>query len=215
MLVDFSMWKGDGTLALSSYPSTSPEGFSVASLPPNLRGLLTQLKVGSHVRFWVPRAALAGWRPPQWPDADLVFEFELLGVTHVTITDMHGNSVDPQPGLPPDAAGPPATAEKTASGLRYIYLDRATKVNTAKPGDRVELSLDAYAVNGVEVNTLRTGIKTATTLERAPGKLGEVLRKLNSGDRVRIWVPKVDGGLIIPEGAGHETIIDLGVSFAN
>ncbi|HEY0468740.1 MAG TPA: hypothetical protein VGC79_31315, partial [Polyangiaceae bacterium] len=43
IVVDFSMWTGDGQLAFSSYPEAQPAGFSVSTLAPNLRVLLTQL----------------------------------------------------------------------------------------------------------------------------------------------------------------------------
>jgi len=213
ILVDFSMWTADGRLAFSSYPESQPTGFSVSTLPPNLRVLLTQLKVGSHVLLWVPRAALAGWKPPPWPDADLVFDLELLAVSHVNVRDTNGNPIEPVPSLAPDAAGPPNSAEKTRSGLRYVYLTHAVTQKPPTGSDRLNLLATAYVVEGIEVKLLRSGFKTATTLARAPGKLGELLPQLSSGDRVRVWLPKGEGRAIIAEAGTREMILDLGVSF--
>lgn len=213
IVVDFSMWTSDGRLAFSSYPDAQPAGFSVSTLPPNLRVLLTQLKVGSHVLLWVPRAALAGWKPSPWPDADLVFELELLAVSHVSVRDTNGNPIEPVPSLAPDAAGPPASAEKTQSGLRYIYLAHAVRQKPPTGSDHLDVLATAYVVEGIEVKLLRSGFKTATTLSRAPGKLRDLLAQLSSGDRVRVWLPKGDGSAIIAEAGAREMILDLGVSF--
>lgn|GEM_PF-1962265 len=213
IVVDFSMWTSDGQLAFSSYPEAQPAGFSVSTLPPNLRVLLTQLEVGSHVLLWVPRAALAGWKPPPWPDADLVFDLELLDVSHVSVRDTNGNPVEPVPSLAPDAAGPPDSAEKTRGGLRYVYLTHAVTQKRPTGADRLTLLASAYVVEGIEVKLLRSGFKTATTLARAPGRLGELLAQLSSGDRVRVWLPKGEGRAIIAEAGSREMILDLGVSF--
>lgn len=213
IVVDFSMWTGEGQLAFSSYTESQPAGFSVSTLAPNLRVLLTQLKVGSRVLLWVPRAALAGWKPPAWPEADLVFELELLDVSHVSVRDTNGNAVEPMPSISPDAAGPPSSAEKTRSGLRYVYLAHALTQKPPTAADRLALLASAYVVEGIEVKLLRSGFKTATTLARAPGKLGELLSQLSSGDRVRVWLPKGEGKAIIPEAGAREMILDLGVSF--
>ena len=213
IVVDFSMWTAEGQLALSSYTEPQPTGFSVSTLAPNLRGLLTNLKAGSQVRFWVPRSALAGWKPPEWPDTDLVFELELLSVTHIVVKDSSGNTITPVPGRAPDAAGPPNVAESTPSGLRYVYLAHAESQNSATAEDHIDVVATAYLIDGIQVKLVTGGIRTATTLTRAPGKLAEVLKRLKSGDQVRIWLPKGQGKAIIPELGERESILDLAVSF--
>ena len=213
IVVDFSMWTAAGQLAFSSNTESQPVGFSVSTLAPNLRSLLTNLRAGSQVRFWVPRPALAGWKPPQWPDTDLVFDLELLSVTHVVVKDSSGNTITPVPGRAPDAAGPPKDAEATASGLRYTYLSHAESQTLATAEDRLDVVATTYVIDGIEVKLLNSGIKTGTTLARAPGKLTEVLKRLKSGDQVRIWLPKGQGKAIIPEIGERESILDLAVSF--
>ena len=213
IVVDFSMWTGDGQLAFSSYPDGEPTGFSVATLAPNLRGLLTQLKVGSQARLWVPRHALSGWKPENWPDSDLIFDLDLLQVTHLRAQDANGNAIQPVPATAPDAAGPPQSAEASRSGLRYVYLAHAEAQKLPTKGDRLALLADAYVIDGIQVKQVQSGIKTATTLDRAPGKLAEVLSKLSSGDRVRIWLPKGQGSAIIPEAGSRELILDVNVTF--
>jgi hypothetical protein len=213
IVVDFSMWTGDGQLAFSSYPEVEPAAFSVATLAPNLRSLLTQLKIGSQTRLWVPKNALAGWKPENWPDSDLIFDLELLQVAHLRAQDASGNAIQPVPATAPDAAGPPKSAETSRSGLRYIYLAHAVTQKLPTAQDRLALLADAYMIDGIEVKLVQSGIKTATTLERAPGKLGEVLSQLSSGDHVRIWLPKGQGKAIIPEAGARELILDVNATF--
>jgi len=213
IVVDFSMWTADGQLAFSSYPEPQPAAFSVSTLAPNLRGLLTHLKIGSQVRFWVPRAALAGWKPPDWPDTDLIFELALLNVSHVMVKDASGNAIVPIPGRAPDAAGPPKDAESTPSGLHYVYLAHSQSQKLPTADDHLDVIATAYVVDGIEVKLVNAGIKTGTTLARAPGKLAEILKRLSPGDQVRVWVPKGQGKAVIPEAGEREMILDLAVSF--
>lgn len=213
VVLDFSMWTQAGTLAMSSYLQAEPASFSLSSLPVELRGMLTQLKVGSKARYWLPRASLATWKPSDWPDGDLIFELELLGVSHITVTNTHGDAINPMPSQAPDAAGPPKDAETTPSGLHYIYLARGENGRHPAPKDRLELILTAYAIDGIVPRTIESGVKTATTLERAPVPLRELLARLSSGDRVRVWLPKGLGQLIVSGAGKGETIFDLALSF--
>ena len=213
IVLDVSVWTPDGKLVFSSYPATEPAAFSVASLAPSLRVLLTQLKVGSRALLWVPPSAMMGWKPDGWPDSNLIFDLHLLDVTHVTMRDQSGNLVVPEPSTLPDAAGPPKSAETTPAGLRYVYLSHGVSQKRAKPDDRVALAGTGYIVEGIEVKQLEAPIKTATTLARAPGNLAEVLSKLGSGDRVRIWLDKAQAKAVLPAAGSHEAILDVSVSF--
>jgi hypothetical protein len=210
--VDYSMWTGDGRLALSSFTDPRATDFNVASLAPELRSMLGALKKGAKVRYWLPRASLAGWRPQEWPDTDLVIELELLEVYHGTIKDNQGNTLDILPSQDPDGAGPPATATVTPSGLHYVYLAHGGGKTHPNNADRLELSLNAYAIDGLTVQNLERGLKSATTLDRAPGNLGEVLSQLVDGDVVRIWLPMGVGRAVIPKAGSHDVILDLALS---
>jgi hypothetical protein len=211
--IDYSMWTGDGKLALSSLINPRATDFNVASLAPELRTMLGALKKGAKVRYWLPRASLVGWRPEDWPDTDLVIELELLEVYHGTIKDNHGNLLDIVPTQEPDTAGPPATAVVTPSGLHYVFLTHGGGKRHPTKADRLDLTLNAYAVDGLTLQSLETGLKSATTLERAPGNLHEVLSQLVDGDTVRIWLPMGVGRAVIPRAGSHDVILDLSLAF--
>ena len=214
LVLDYTIWKADGSWVASSYPEPEAAAFSVSSLPPELRNLLTRLKCGGKARYWLPRAALAGWKPREWPDADLVFELEPLRVTHVVVRDATGVLIDPLPYQAPDGAGAPPSALKTASGLAYTYLAHATNPGPhPEAADHLDVVATVYVVDGLAVKLLEKGIKTATTLARAPAKLSEVLSQLSSGDQVRIWMPKGLGQQVVADAGSRDTIVDLAVTF--
>ena len=137
----------------------------------------------------------------------------LLQVTHVNVTDSNGNKIDPIPVVLPDAAGPPETAETTEAGIRFVYLAHGEKKRLPTPNDKIALVATAYVVDGIEVKLLKKGIKSATTLDRAPGRLAEVLKLLSPGDQVRVWFPRGQGKAVIPDTGELEAIVDLSVSF--
>lgn len=215
IVVDANMWTAaDGHLASSSYTEDRSTVFSLTTLAPQFRGMLTQIHQGSTVRYWIPRAALSGWKPDAWPDADLIIEFELLLVNHNDSRDGMGNQIQPGPSTaPPDAAGPPADASKTAHGLRYVYLTHGTATAHPTTTTRIDLILDAYAVDGLIVGRVATGAKTATTLDHAPANLNEILAVLVTGDRVRIWLPPGVGKLVVPDVGDRDAILDLAATF--
>jgi hypothetical protein len=213
LIVDFSMWTGDGKLAHSSYADPQSTTFSIARVSPQLRGMLAPLKKGARARYWLPRASLAGWKPDDWPDADLVIEVQVQSVTRATYRDPTGAVVEPVPFQPPDAAGPPGNALKTPSGLRFVYLAHGADQLHPKPATRLDLRIDAYAIDGLTVEPLESGLKSATTLERAPGNLGEVLTQLVNGDRVRVWLPMGVGRQVIPKAGSRDAVLDISVAF--
>jgi hypothetical protein len=214
IVVNFNMWTGDGKLALSSYTEPEAAPFSVSAISPQFRSLLSAIHQGSTVRYWIPRAALAGWKPENWPDADLIIEFEMLSVSHATQRDGAGNAIEALPSQPPpDAAGPPSAATATASGLHYIYLIRGTSTKHPTSDAHLNLVLDAYAIDGLTVQALAHGMKTATTLARAPGNLSEVLAHLVTGDQVRVWLPMGVGRQVIPSAGSHDVVLDMWLTF--
>jgi hypothetical protein len=156
---------------------------------------------------------MMGWKPSDWPDSNLIFDLEMIAVTHVTMRDPSGNQIVPEPAALPDAAGPPRSAETTPAGLRYIYLAHGVSHERPKAEQRVALTGTGYVIEGIEVKQLESPIKTATTLSRAPGNLGEVLSRLSAGDQVRIWLSKGQAKSILPAAGSREAILDLAVAF--
>ena len=214
IVVDYNMWNGKGDLVDSSYTQNQSTPFSLTTLSPEFRALLGSIHQGSTVRYWIPRAALAGWKPPEWPDSDLIIEFELLNVGHTVLRDGAGNVIEPAPPVAiPDASGPPASAFATPNGLRYVYLSHGTSAAHPTNADRLSLHLSAYAIEGLQAKLLVPGYKTGTTLERAPGGLSEVLSKLVKGDEVRVWLPPGKGGQVISDAGNRAVILDLAMTF--
>jgi hypothetical protein len=213
LVLDFSLWTSDGKLVHSSLADPRSPLFSISRVSPQLRGMLAPLRKGARARYWLPKASLVGWKPEEWPDADLIIEVQVRGLTHMTYADATGATVNPLPFQPPDAAGPPGDALSTPNGLHYIYLEHGTGKEHPKPGAPLKLSLEAYAIDGLTVVPLESGLKTATTVDRAPGNLSEVLTQLVNGDRARVWLPMGVGRQVIPKAGSRDVVLDMLVTF--
>jgi hypothetical protein len=208
---DFSVWNASGTLVESTYLEPKMRLYSVATLGEPFRPLLTNVKAGSLVRFWVPRAALQGWRPDIWPDADLIIEYEPKRVFPSTIVSVGGGAKEVAARFPnPDGAGPPQGALRTASQVPYVMLQQG---NGKKPTNqsRLDLNLDGWALEGLVPKRVMQ-IPSATTLDRAPKKLGEVLRQMSEGGTARVWLSPKDAKEIAPVAGDRELIVDVTLS---
>jgi hypothetical protein len=80
VVAEYSVWTTDGKLADSSYSADRSAVFHMSRIGQAFHALMAQIQAGGSARFWVPRAALQGWRPETWPDSDLVIELEILSV---------------------------------------------------------------------------------------------------------------------------------------
>jgi hypothetical protein len=210
---DFSVWNASGSLVESTYTEPKMRLFSVATLGEPFRPLLTNVKSGSLVRFWVPRAALQGWRPDVWPDADLIIEYEPIKVFHTSVTTVGGSGAakkDVARFPNPDAAGPPAGALRTVSQVPFVMLEQG---NGHKPANnaRVDLNLDGWAFEGLVPKRVMQ-LPSTTTLERAPKKLAEVLRQMSEGGTARVWLSAKDAKEIAPVAGDRELIVDVTLS---
>jgi hypothetical protein len=209
---DFSVWNADGTLVESTYTEPKARIFSAATLGEPFRPLLSNVKMGSLARFWLPRAALAGWRPDIWPDADLVIEYEPIQANRANIKTYAASANQADRFPKPDGAGPPATAlHTTPSQVPYIMLGKGTTDRKPTSAARLDLNLDAWAMEGLVAKRIMQ-LPTATTLARAPQKLGEVLRQMSEGDTARVWLSAKDAKEIVPVAGDRELIVDVTLS---
>jgi FKBP-type peptidyl-prolyl cis-trans isomerase len=219
---DFSVWNADGTLAESTWLEPKARLFSAATLGEPFRPMLATVKMGSLARFWIPRAALAGWRPEIWPDADLVVEYEPMKAFHTKITTLGGGATAAAGGAMtapvrqvsrfpnPDAAGPPAGALRTPSQVPFLMLEPGNGPKPAKNA-RLDLNLTGWALEGLIPKQVMQ-LPSATTLDRAPKKLAEVLRLMSEGGTARVWLSAKDAKDIAPVAGDRELIVDVTLS---
>jgi hypothetical protein len=218
---ELSIWSQDGTLGFSSYKKGGPIGLNGGSIPAPLFDVLSPLPAGSKVWLWLPAAlvhSLKQQRPQlPFPDAAIVIEYEPVQVTHrplpeapeVAATEAVSKMVASR--FPkPDAAGPPKSALTTPNGYRYVMLAAGSGGNKPKPDERLALELTLWPVLGLVVEPpLLNQRASATTLQRAPAGLGQVLATMTPGGVARVWLSAGKAQQVAPVPAGREAVLDV------
>jgi FKBP-type peptidyl-prolyl cis-trans isomerase len=218
---ELSVWTADGKRVFSTYERNGPMAFSAGLVQRGIYEELRKIKPGGKAWFWFSSEFVKadrqrrGGRSP-FPEADLIMEYEPLSVSHreQTVVEIPMGASAPvpvnSPFPKPDAAGPPKTGFKTASGLSYIELRPGVGTRTPEPDSKLRLRLTVWPVTGLVVGSpAMKDHSTATTLAKAPAGLGQVLRKMKEGAAARVWLPAGIANQIVPIDKGQEAILDL------
>lgn len=176
----YTGWKKDGTMFDSSVARGEPLVFGVKEVIPGWTEAIQMMVVGEKRRVWIP-SALAYGDPPKRPGApagDLVFDVELLDITH-------------PPKAPADVKAPPADAKKTASGLAYKVLKNGPAGGKSPtPTDRVTVHYTGWTTDGKMFDS--------SVMRNEPAHFGvtgvikgwtEGLQLMKPGDKYRFWIP--------------------------
>jgi peptidylprolyl isomerase len=160
----------------SSVTRGEPASFPLNQVIPGWTEGVQLLTVGEKGRFWIPEnLAYAG--QPGAPAGMLVFDVELLSVTHA-------------PATPPDVSGPPADALKTASGLAYKVLKPGS--GTARPtaADTVEVHYSGWTTDGKMFDSsVMRGRPATFPLGRVIPGWTEGVQLMTVGETTRFWIP--------------------------
>lgn len=175
----YTGWSADGTMIDNSRSRQMPAMFAL-----NRAGLVgwrecVQLMVpGETRRCWIPQA-LAYRGQAGRPAGTVVFDIELLDTRR------------PPNVPPPDVAGPPDDAKRTATGIAYKVLKPGTGARMPGPFDRVVVHYTGWTTNGMMFDTTLTRGAPVTL------GLGDVIRGWTEGmqlmvvgERTRFWIPE-------------------------
>jgi peptidylprolyl isomerase len=95
------------------------------------------------------------------------------------------------PQAPPDVKGPPADAEKTASGLAFRILQPAEGDARPQPTDFVSVHYSAWTTDGKAFDsTSSRGRPSLLALERIMKGMNEGIQLMVVGERRRFWIPE-------------------------
>ena len=177
--VHYSGWATNGTLVDSSLTRGMPAMFAL-----NRAGLLgwrecvQLMTIGETRRCWLPQP-LAYRGQAGRPAGMIVFDIELIDTRR------------PPTVPPPDVAGPPDDARRTATGIAYKVLKPGTGVRKPGPFDRVSVHYTGWTTNGMMFDSsLTRGVPTVLSLEEVIAGWTEGMQLMVVGERTRFWIPE-------------------------
>ncbi len=176
--VHYSGWTKDGKMFDSSIKRGQPATFGVSQVIPGWTEALKLMQPGERVRLWIPARLAYGERPqPGMPAGDLTFDVELLEI-------MSG------PKTPEDVKAPPASAKKTASGLRYRVLKAGTGKVHPKATDTVTVHYSGWTTDGkLFDSSVQRGQPATFNLGQVIKGWTEGVQLMVEGERTRFWIP--------------------------
>jgi FKBP-type peptidyl-prolyl cis-trans isomerase len=175
--VHYSAWTTDGALFDSSVARGLPETFSLRAVIPGWTEGLQRMEVGDLYRFWIPPALGYASRVGE-RDGTVVFDVELLAIHR-------------PPPAPPDLAGPPAHATRTASGLGFQVLSPGSGGPHPTPASRITAHFSLWTADGALYDSTLTRDRPFTArLDATIAGFSEGLQRMTVGERARLWVPE-------------------------
>lgn len=220
---EVTIWSRAGDLVFSTYSSPKEMALPLSFIPAPVRSSFAEVRLGGKARFWLPEELIkahvaASGGQLALPPVALIVDFEPLAALVLEQTESPLNADAPAsagsgaagPRFPrPDAGGPTAGALRTPGGLSYTKLASEAGRPPLAPKQRVRLHVTAWPVTGLVVGAPILDESSVTTLERAPGGLSDVLKRLAVGEAARVWLPADRAAKVVPTAQGRELVLDL------
>jgi peptidylprolyl isomerase len=198
--VHYTGWTADGQMFDSSIARNEPAEFGLNRVIKGWTEGLQLMVVGEKRRFWIPANLAYGDSPrPGAPKGQLTFDVELLEIT----------KPPPPPEVPKDVAAAPASAKKTASGLRYNVLKPGTGKDHPTPQNRVKVNYSGWTTDGKMFDSSVVRGRPATFgVSQVIKGWTEGLQLMVVGDKTRFWIPaNLAYGESPPPGAPAGTLV--------
>jgi peptidylprolyl isomerase len=176
--VNYTGWSSDGKMFDSSLARGNPSTFPLSRVMPGWRECVQLMVIGEKRRCWVPQE-LAYKGQAGRPTGTVVFDIELM--------DRRSSPTIP----PPDVAGPPDDAKRTASGLAYKVLRPGTGVRRPDGFREVTVHYTGWTTDGKMFDSsIPRGQPTTMRLDDVIRGWTEGLQLMVEGERTRFWIPQ-------------------------
>lgn len=206
---DVTVWRTDGSLVFSTFSDVAGITFDLKRLPQGLRAELVQVRPGGHARFWLPASALASWKPTEWPDTDLIIDYQLIEPRPARSSGSLRAPPQSAVAFPPPPPGePPVAAQKTPEGIAHLAL-REGQSRAPASSSTLQLRVNAWTLRGLMVSPLVEGHALALRLDRAPAVLRPLLAGMKAGGVERLWLPAALADSVLPSTDGKPTVVDI------
>jgi peptidylprolyl isomerase len=180
--VHYTGWTKDGRMFDSSVTRKQPAEFGVTQVIKGWTEGLQLMTTGEKVRFWIPAELAYGETPrrPGAPAGQLTFDVEMLEIM----------KPPPPPEVPKDVAAPPASAKKTASGLRYRVLTPGKGKVHPKPENTVKVHYSGWTTDGKMFDSsVARGRPIDFRLTQVIMGWTEGVQLMVEGEKTRFWIP--------------------------
>ena len=176
--VHYSGWTVEGALVDSSRSRGAPSMFPLNRSLAGWRECVQLMKVGETRRCWLPEK-LAYQGVAGRPRGMIVFDIELLDTRTAPAI------------APPDVAGPPDDAKRTATGLAFKVLKPGTGTRKPAQWNRVTVHYTGWTTDGKMFDSSVARGKPATLgLEDVISGWREGMQLMVEGERTRFWIPQ-------------------------
>jgi FKBP-type peptidyl-prolyl cis-trans isomerase len=182
--VHYTGWTTDGRMFDSSVKRGQPARFPVGGVIKGWTEGLQLMVVGEKRRFWIPANLAYGESPGNGrPGGMLVFDVELLGITHPP-------KPAPPPEVPKDVAAAPKNAKKTKSGIAYRVLTKGTGKEHPTADSTVQVHYSGWTTDGKMFDSSVTrGQPAAFPLKAVIPGWTEGVQLMTVGEKTRFWIP--------------------------
>eukprot|EP00931_Biecheleriopsis_adriatica_P110307 TRINITY_DN84556_c0_g1_i1.p1 TRINITY_DN84556_c0_g1~~TRINITY_DN84556_c0_g1_i1.p1 ORF type:complete len:327 (+),score=76.45 TRINITY_DN84556_c0_g1_i1:20-1000(+) len=179
--VDYSGWQTDGKMFDSSVKRGQPASFALSEVIKGWTEGVQMMVPGEMRRFWVPADLAYGENPGGGrPGGLLVFDIKLYDVER-------GPKAPPAPA---DVAGPPADAEKTASGLASKVLKPGIGKQHPLAGSTVMVDYTGWTADGqLFDSSVMRGRPATFPLDQVIKGWTEGVQLMYEGETRRFWIP--------------------------
>lgn len=174
VLIHVTGWKiATGETFTTTRTRNAPIPLDLSMAGSNFADVFSQLHKGEKAMVWMPPELAA--QKGQGVAEALAFEVELV-------------EIQPAPPVPADVAGPPANAQKTKGGLRYVTLEPG-KGEKARFFDTAQFRFTIWDSTGKLIaSTEKRSRPVSSALYRQPAPLEDMMTAMSAGQRVRFWV---------------------------
>lgn len=169
--LDYTGWNQGGEIFDSTARHPALRIFAVGKLFPGLRRSVAGMAVGEKRRVWIP-ATLAPKGSP------IVMDVELRDITNPATA-------------PADVAAPPASAQRSKSGLAWIVLKPSSAGSHPRRNGWVTVNYTGWTGDGKMFDTSYiSGQSSSFNLEQVIPGWREGLQLMSPGEKRRFWIPE-------------------------
>ena len=176
--VHYTGWTTDGKMFDSSHVRNTPSTFPLDRVIPGWRECVALMTVGETRRCWIPQE-LAYKGQQGRPAGMLVFDVELI-------------EAKASPSLaPPDVAGVPSDAKRTASGLAYKVLTPGAGAKKPTARSQVTVHYTGWTTDGKMFDSsVMRGSPATFGLDQVIRGWTEGVQLMVEGEKTRFWIPQ-------------------------